>query len=101
MAESFTRTDMLPALQPPVSERGIVKWVRENLFSSPLNIILTVLAVLVIGWIFVSAFPWWANSVWNATSLAECRAIVAASSGEGATSCGPGGARSSSATSTP
>jgi general L-amino acid transport system permease protein len=85
MAESFTRTDMLPAQLPPVSERGAVKWVRENLFSSPLNIILTILALLAIGWIFISAFPWWANSVWNAGSLAECREIVAASSGEGAT----------------
>jgi general L-amino acid transport system permease protein len=84
MAESFTRTDMLPALQPPVSERGVVKWVRENLFSTWLDIFLTVAAVLVIGWILWSAFPWWRNSVWNAGSLAECRQIVAASAGEGA-----------------
>jgi general L-amino acid transport system permease protein len=84
MAESFTRTDMLPALPPPVSQRGLVKWARENLFSSPLNIVLTVLALLAIAWIFVAAFPWWSNSVWNAASLSECRNIVAASAGEGA-----------------
>ncbi len=84
MAESFTRADMLPALPPPISERGLVKWGRENLFSSPLNVMLTVLAVAVIGWLIWSAFPWWANSVWNAGSLAECRQIVAESAGEGA-----------------
>jgi general L-amino acid transport system permease protein len=82
MAESFTRADMLPALPPPISERGLVKWGRENLFSSPLNVMLTVLAVAVIGWLIWSAFPWWANSVWNAGSLAECRQIVAESAGE-------------------
>jgi general L-amino acid transport system permease protein len=85
MADSFNRTEMLPALPPPISQRGVVKWVYENLLSSPLNIILTVAGFLAIGWIIWSAFPWWANSVWNAGSLAECRDIVTASAGEGAT----------------
>lgn len=85
MAQSFNRTEMLPALPPPISQRGAVKWVNENLFSSPLNIGLTLAAIAAIGWLIWSAFPWWANSVWNAGSLAECRAIVAASAGEGAT----------------
>jgi general L-amino acid transport system permease protein len=85
MAPSFTRIDMLPALPPPVSQRGAVKWLRENLFSSPLNGILTIAAVAAIVWIIISAFPWWWNSVWNAASLKECREIVAASAGEGAT----------------
>lgn len=85
MAESFTRKDMLPALPPPAGERGAVKWLRENLFSSPLNIALTVFGTLVITWLVSSSLPWWLNSVWNAGSLSECRQIVAASAGEGAT----------------
>lgn len=85
MDHSYTRKEMLPALPPPASERGAVKWVRENLFSSPLNIALTVLGFLAVGLIVWSAFPWWANSVWNAASLNECRDIVVASAGEGAT----------------
>jgi len=85
MAESFTRTDMLPALPPPVSERGAVKWARENLFSTWLNTLLTVLALAALGSIIWSSFPWWANSVWNAGSLNECRQIVEKSAGEGAT----------------
>jgi general L-amino acid transport system permease protein len=85
MAIEFSRKDMLPPLQPPVSERGVVKWARENLFSTPLNIALTVLGVLVILWLVKSALPWWLNSVWNASSLSECRAIVEASAGAGAT----------------
>ncbi|CAN1542709.1 Amino acid ABC transporter, permease protein, 3-TM domain [Paracoccaceae bacterium] len=84
MAQSFNRTEMLPALPPPISQRGAVKWMNENLLSSPLNIFLTVVGFAAIVLIIVSAFPWWANSVWNAGSLKECRDIVTASAGEGA-----------------
>jgi general L-amino acid transport system permease protein len=84
MAESFTRTDMLPALPPPVSERGLVKWLHENLLSTPFNMALTALALFFIGLLLWMAIPWFWNSVWNAGSLAECREIVAASAGEGA-----------------
>jgi general L-amino acid transport system permease protein len=85
MDKHFARTDMLPALPPPVTERGAVKWARENLFSSPLNVALTVLGVIIVWWLVASSLPWWLNSVWNANSLSECREIVAATAGEGAT----------------
>jgi general L-amino acid transport system permease protein len=85
MATSFTRTEMLPALPPPASQSGAVKWMRENLFSTPLNIPLTVLAIAAIAGLLWNGLPWFLNSVWNAGSLKECREIVAASAGEGAT----------------
>ncbi|MBL9053357.1 MAG: amino acid ABC transporter permease [Tabrizicola sp.] len=75
---------MLPALPPPVSQRGLVKWLNENLLSTPMNIALTVLGFLFVGFIAWNILPWFGNSVWNAGSLAECREIVAASAGEGA-----------------
>ncbi|WGV15703.1 amino acid ABC transporter permease [Fuscovulum ytuae] len=82
---SYVRTEMLPPQAPPVSEAGAVKWLRENLFSGWFNTILTLLGVVVIYWLVVSALPWWLNSVWTADSLGECREIVAAAAGEGAT----------------
>jgi general L-amino acid transport system permease protein len=82
---SFVRDTMLQPVPPPVGERGAVKWLRENLFSTPLNIALTVLGVLIIWWLVSASLPWWLNSVWNAESLGQCREIVAASAGEGAT----------------
>jgi general L-amino acid transport system permease protein len=84
MAVNFTRTDMLPALPPPISQSGLVRWLRENMFSSPLNVGLTALGAVFIGVLAWNIFPWFWNSVWNAGSLAECRAIVAATSSEGA-----------------
>ena len=32
--QSFVRTEMLAEQAPPVLETGIIKWLRENLFSS-------------------------------------------------------------------
>ena len=85
MSSSFVRTEMLPQQIPPVGERGIVKWLRENLFSGWFNSILTVLALLAVYNLIQILLPWLSNSVWNAESLRECRDIVIAQSGEGAT----------------
>ena len=82
---SYVRDEMLPPKAPPVSEAGAVKWLRENLFSGWFNTILTLLGVVVVYWLVASSLPWWLNSVWNADSLGQCREIVAASAGEGAT----------------
>ena len=81
MAETFVRKDMLPPQAPPVSQIGMVRWMRENLFSGPLNTVLTVLSVLAVLWIVQHLGPWFLNSVWNAGSLAECRQILDGASG--------------------
>ena len=81
---SFVRDGMLPQQTPPASQIGAVKWMRENLFSSPLNTILTLLSLYVVYWIISSSLPWFLNGVWNAGSLNECRAIIDASAGAGA-----------------
>lgn len=81
----FVRTAMLPPEAPPITEKGAVKWLRENLFSTPLNIALTLLGALMVFALLQGILPWLTNSVWNANSLAECRDIVTASAGEGAT----------------
>jgi general L-amino acid transport system permease protein len=82
---TFVRDTMLPPAPPPLGESGAIRWLRQNLFSTPFSIALTVLAVLAIWWLVTASLPWWLNSVWNASSLSECREIVTASAGEGAT----------------
>ncbi|WP_405054038.1 amino acid ABC transporter permease [Tabrizicola sp.] len=72
---------MLPAQVPPVTERGAVKWVRENLFSGPFNTALTLLGFAAIYYILSTSLPWWLNGVWTASSLGECRDIIAANGG--------------------
>ena len=86
MAEphSYLRDQMLPPAPPPLREAGAVKWLRENLFSSPLNTVLTLLGLWLLWVLVSSALPWWLHGVWRAESLGECRAIIAAEAGEGA-----------------
>ena len=38
---AFVRTDTLPPSPPPPSETGAFKWLRENLFSTIPNAIMT------------------------------------------------------------
>ncbi|WP_134680237.1 amino acid ABC transporter permease [Paracoccus ravus] len=78
---AFVRDTMLPPEPPPVSESGAVKWLRENLFSGPLNIALTLLGLFILWLLFSTLWPWLSHSVWNANSMAECREIIAAAHG--------------------
>ena len=72
---AFVRTTMLPEAEPPITERGALKWMRENLFSSWLNVILTVLSLLVIAWVLWSILPWFLNGIWDARSTADCQDV--------------------------
>jgi general L-amino acid transport system permease protein len=81
---SFVRREMLPEQAPPLTETGAVKWLRENLFSSWLNAILTVLSILFIYWVLAHILPWMLGGIWQAGSLTECREVRNALYGEGA-----------------
>lgn len=83
---SYVRTEMLPEQEPPATEKGVLKWVRENLFSSWLNSILTLLSLFAIYWVFTHIWPWFSHSIWNASSLTECREIRDATWGADASS---------------
>ena len=62
-----------PDLPPPVRTTGPIAWAQQNLFSSPLNIFLTLAGI----WLLYSTIPplvEWAfiKSIWSAASRAEC-----------------------------
>ncbi|WP_299361376.1 amino acid ABC transporter permease [uncultured Paracoccus sp.] len=81
----YVRDTMLPQAAPPASQAGAVKWLRDNLFSGPVNTLLTVIGLAIIWWLFQHFYPWFRHSVWNASSMAECRALITAQWGDGAT----------------
>ncbi|MCG8611167.1 MAG: amino acid ABC transporter permease, partial [Pseudomonadales bacterium] len=70
MAETFEKH---PDLPPPASEVGVVGWLRKNLFSSPFNSVLTILALYglyltlppMVNWLFIDA-------AWRGTDRAVC-----------------------------
>ena len=73
---AFVRTEMLAQKEPPIKEKGIVKWARSNLFSNWVNSVLTIVALYVIVRLIFSAGPWFLNGIWDTSSLAQCREIL-------------------------
>ena len=67
----FVRDTMLPPAEPPIREAGAVRWLRMNLFSGPVNTVLTIVGILIVWFLVGHLWDWFAHSVWNAGSLAE------------------------------
>jgi general L-amino acid transport system permease protein len=77
----YVRPEMLPQAAPPAREKGAVKWLRENLFSSPANVVLTLISLWVVWWVVSHIGPWLYNGIWDARSLTHCREIRDATMG--------------------
>lgn len=78
---AYVRDTMIPEQDPPLSESGAIKWLRENLFSGWFNTVLTLLSLAIIWWSLAAIGPWLWNMVWNAGSLRECREVLAGTEG--------------------
>ena len=68
--------DKAETLPPPITSVKFVRWLRENLFSSPSNIVLS-LVVIYLLWLIIPPFLDWAlfDAVWQSESRKECRNI--------------------------
>ena len=70
---NFVRRETLPAQPPPASMTGAVGWLRENLFSTPFNIGLTVLISLLILWIVPDLLRFLIfDAVWSGADREAC-----------------------------
>ncbi len=73
---AFVATSDKPQLPAPQGMTGTVGWVRQNLFSSPLNTALTLLSIFAVYSVVPGLIDWaFIKSVWNANSLDECRQV--------------------------
>ncbi|MBY6057188.1 amino acid ABC transporter permease [Leisingera daeponensis] len=78
---AFVRETQIPPAPPPASETGVVKWLRENLFSNAANSALTIVALAAIYMVLSNILPWVLNGVWTTSSLAECREVLQGKTG--------------------
>jgi general L-amino acid transport system permease protein len=70
---AFVRTKPLAALPPPLAESGAVGWLRKNLFSSTLNVALTIVCALLIVWIVPPLVKFLIiDAVWDGSSRVDC-----------------------------
>jgi general L-amino acid transport system permease protein len=69
----YVTDKILPELPAPSNAKGFVYWIKTNLFSSPLNVVITIFGLLllykilppVISWVFIDA-------TWVADTREEC-----------------------------
>ena len=80
---AYVRADEAPRLPPPPGTIGVQGWLRENLFSSPLNTGLTIVFAILI-YLVVSSIVDWAivRAVWSGSDREVCAV-------EGAGACWP------------
>jgi general L-amino acid transport system permease protein len=72
-ATAFVRTTPIPAMPPPRALSGAVGWARDNLFSSPLNIALTLICTLLVVWIVPPLAKFLIiDAVWDGASRVDC-----------------------------
>ena len=73
---AFVRTTDIEQQPAPSNAAGPVKWLRDNLFATWPNALLTVAAAYVIFLILTSTLPWILGGLWTTSSLAECREVL-------------------------
>lgn len=73
---AFVRTQEVPSAPPPSNAAGPAKWIKDNLFATPFNGALTLVALYFIYLIMSGALPWILAGVWQAPSLTACREIL-------------------------
>ncbi|MEQ1953281.1 amino acid ABC transporter permease [Mesorhizobium sp. CN2-181] len=70
---SWVRTEMALAQAAPSSEVGASAWMRNNLFSSPVNSAITVVAALAVAWALPQMLNWlFFSAVWSGADRTAC-----------------------------
>jgi general L-amino acid transport system permease protein len=74
-AQSYLRTAPAERLPPPVDRAGMLGWLRDNLFSSPGNIALTLLCIAFIAWTVPPLLRFFLfDGVWSGSDGGVCLA---------------------------
>ena len=70
---AYVRTAAAPSLPPPANTVGAVGWMRANLFSSPANIVMTLVGILLAIWIFPPMIRFLiTDAVWSGADREAC-----------------------------
>src|SRR5262245_25380586 len=70
---AFVRTKPFAPLPPPATQSGVIAWLRENLFSTFSNIVLTLCCVGMLVWLVPPLIEFLiVDAVWDGASRADC-----------------------------
>ena len=72
---AFLRTDESPRMSPPVNNNGVVGWVRQNLFATPKDALLSILVMVLLVWLLPPIIDWaFVSAVWTGDGREACLA---------------------------
>lgn len=70
---NFVRTSMIEQSTPPVLDKGYIAWIRKNLLATPLDAVLTILAILALAWFLPPAIKWlFLDASWTGGGRGVC-----------------------------
>jgi general L-amino acid transport system permease protein len=76
---SFVRDHLIEPLAPPRNTVGVLGWARQNLFSSPLNAVMTVLIAAFIVWLVTPLIRFTLiDAVWEGADRSACATATGA-----------------------
>ncbi|RFP87791.1 amino acid ABC transporter permease [Rhodobacteraceae bacterium 63075] len=73
---AYVRESFIEEQPAPITAAGPFKWVKDNLFPTWLNGLLTIVALYIIYQLLAGFLPWFLGGVWTTGSLAECREVL-------------------------
>jgi general L-amino acid transport system permease protein len=74
---AYVRRDVLPQEKPPSSDASIAGWLRKNLFATPTDSVLTLIALLAIVTYLPGALNWlFVQAVWTGPDRSVCTTIT-------------------------
>lgn len=70
----FVRSELVTARPAPVRTTGVIAWAQKNLFSTPLDTVLTILGLLFLAWVIPPLFGFFiGNAVGPNGTVEHCR----------------------------
>jgi general L-amino acid transport system permease protein len=73
----FVRGEMLAQQSAPANTNGIAHWLRTNLFATPFDTVLTIIALAALVWFVPPMFQWlFVNASWSGPDRSVCATIA-------------------------
>lgn len=70
---AYVRSEESPRMAPPVTSSGVAGWLKENLFASTRDTVLTILTFLLLLWMVPPIVDWaFLSAVWTGESREDC-----------------------------
>jgi general L-amino acid transport system permease protein len=74
---NFVRSEMIAPTTPPLLEKGWIAWFRKNLFATPKDTVLTIIALLLLAWFLPPVIRWlFIDAAWTGGGRGVCATVA-------------------------